>query len=306
MKAKVQEHIHPYSDPEAGSRSMVLYFGLSLLFHVVFLGSMLVMPEPGPGRTFSAGAINVSLVSLPGPPAPGPVSQPAAKSVDSPKEEVKAIAQIPEIATPPPQPLAPAEKPEKTVSLAPPKEKKKAKESLKEKTQDRQKMIDQALSKVQKNVEKPKTDSVQQAIDRLKQKVAETEAKGGSGGAVGVAGATGGGAMGVPGGSGGGGQRELELIDIYRIEVAFQVERNWAYSPQLAGSGRTAQASVVFKVLPNGEITDISFTQESGNSYLDDSAYKAIMKANPVSPHPPELKRPYVVVALRFTPEGVR
>jgi len=306
MNPKAYAHLYPHLDAEAGNRTMVLYFGLSLLFHVVLVGAMLILPESGPTRRLSAGAINVSLVSLPGPGAAGPASQPAAKSVSVPKEEVKAIAKIPVIETPPPKPLPPVEKPEKTVSLAPPQEKKKVKESLKDKTQDRQKMIEQALSKVQKNVETSKPDSVQQAIDRLKQKVAETEAKAGSGSAAAGTGTSGVGEAGVPGGSGGGGQRELELIDIYRIEVAFQVERNWAYSQQLAGSGKASHASVVFKVLPSGEITDITFTQKSGNAYLDDSAYKAIVKASPVSAHPPGLKRPYVLVALRFTPEGIR
>jgi colicin import membrane protein len=306
MNAKTYAHLYPHLEAEGGNRTMVLYFGLSLLFHVLFLGAMLMLPESGPSRRLSGGAINVNLVGLPGPPAPVPASQPAAEFASVPKEEAKTIAKIPVFETPLPKPLPPVAKPEKTVSLTPPKEKKKVKESLKDKTQDRQKIIEQALSKVQKNVEKSKPDSVQQAIDRLKQRVAETEAKGGSGSAAAVAGGSGAGETGVPGGSGAGGQGELELIDIYRIEVAFQVERNWAYSPQLAGSGKPTHASVVFKVLPSGEITDISFTEKSGNSYLDDSAYRAIVKANPVSPHPPGLKRPYVIVALRFTPEGIR
>ena len=59
-------------------------------------------------------------------------------------------------------------------------------------------------------------------------------------------------------------------------------------------------------MIGNGEITDIRFTQKSGNAYLDDSAYKAIVKANPVSPHPDAIRVPYVTVALRFTPEGLR
>ena len=59
-------------------------------------------------------------------------------------------------------------------------------------------------------------------------------------------------------------------------------------------------------MLPNGEITDIRFTERSSNSYLDDSAYKAIVKSSPVAPYPPSVKAAYVVVAIRFTPEGLR
>ena len=62
----------------------------------------------------------------------------------------------------------------------------------------------------------------------------------------------------------------------------------------------------VFMVLPSGEVTDIRFTERSGNSYLDESAYKADVKASPVSPHPQGIRELYVTVALRFTPQGIR
>ena len=42
------------------------------------------------------------------------------------------------------------------------------------------------------------------------------------------------------------------------------------------------------------------------NPYLDDSAYKAIVKSSPVKPHPPKLNRTYIEMGLRFTPEGLR
>ena len=103
-----------------------------------------------------------------------------------------------------------------------------------------------------------------------------------------------------------GGKRALDLIDIYKLEVAFQVERHWAFSEQLAGDGRALQASLVFRVLPSGEVTNIRFTERSGNSYLDESAYKAIVNASPVSPHPEGARATYVTVALRFTPQGTR
>ncbi len=158
-------------------------------------------------------------------------------------------------------------------------------------------MIDPALSGVEKNVEQSKSDSVRQAIDRLKKKVAQSEAS---------APQTDQAAKGIPGAAGSGGKRALEITDLYKIEVAFQVERNWAFSQQLAGNGKALQASLVFRVLPSGEITDIRFTERSGNAYLDDSAYKAVVKANPVSAHPAGIRTPYVTVALRFTPEGIR
>ena len=282
------------------SRTMLFYFGISLFIHLSFIGYMVFVPESAPRRRFSPGSINVSLVSLPGPPAPAaaPASKPVAKTVVIPKPEAKKTAKAPVIEEPPPA----TPKPQKTVSLATDKRKWKVKKSLKKKTINRQKMIDQAVSGVQKKVEKSKSDSVNQAIEALKKKVAQTQTNAVQTGKTARA-ATG---TGAPGTTGSGGKRALDLIDIYKIEVAFQVERHWAFSEQLAGNSSAMQASLVFRVLPSGEVSDIRFTERSGNSYLDESAYKAIIKASPVSPHPEGVRALYVTVALRFTPQGIR
>jgi colicin import membrane protein len=58
--------------------------------------------------------------------------------------------------------------------------------------------------------------------------------------------------------------------------------------------------------MPNGEIRDITFMDRSGNQYLDDSAYKAIAKSNPVAPHPTGIHESYVMVGITFGPEGLK
>ena len=306
MKRETYARAYPL-EMGVGSRTMVLYFGISLAIHLIFFGSVVFWPVSAPKPRFLPGSINVNLVSLPGlpsaAPAPAVVSKPPAEPVAAPKKEVK-TAPIEEVVTILPRKTLPEIKiPKKTVALTPAPKKIKPKKSLKKKTQDRQKMIDQALTKVKKKVEKSETDSVSQALDRLKKKVEQTESSGVQAGSTGQAAA---GAGGVPGATGSGGQRRLELIDLYKIEVAFQVERNWAFSQQLAGDGQALQVSLVFKVTPGGEITDIRFTERSGNSYLDESAYRAIVKANPVPPHPAGIRTPYVTMGVRFTPEGIR
>ncbi|MBT8372589.1 MAG: hypothetical protein KJO34_16610, partial [Deltaproteobacteria bacterium] len=183
MKDRMLVRAHPLGQA-AEPRAMVLYFGISLLLHLIFIGSLVFWPETAPRRRLSPGAINVSLVSLPGPPASAPAQlqkpapPPAAKTIAVPKQEEKPVPKAAVIETPPPkpEPLPIEKKPEKTVSLAPPENKIKAKTSLKKKTQDRQKMIHQAVTKVQKKVENSTSESVRQAIDRLKKKVAQTEA----------------------------------------------------------------------------------------------------------------------------------
>jgi colicin import membrane protein len=288
----------------AESQSMGLYFGISLAIHLIFIGSVVFWPASAPKPRFSPGSINVSLVSLPGPPsaAPAAVSRPAAKTVAAPKKEVKTAPIEEVVAIAPPKALPEIKKPKKTVSLKPKPKKIKPKKSLKKKTQDRQKMIDHALTNVKKKVKKSETDSVSQALDRLKKKVEQTESSRTQAGSAGQATA----GAGTGGAAGSGGLRRLEIVDIYKIEVAYQVERNWAFSQQLAGDGQTLQASLVFKVMPDGEITDIRFTERSGNAYLDESAYRAIVKANPVSPHPTGIRTPYVTLGVRFTPEGIK
>ena len=306
MKTKAYAHAYPMGTG-VESRTMVLYFGISLAIHLILFGSVVFWPASVPKPRFSPGSISVNLVSLPGPPsaAPAAVSKPPAKPVAAPKKEVKTAPIEEVVAIAPPKTLPEIKKPKKTVSLTPKPKKILPKKSLKKKTQDRQKMIDHALTKVKKKVEKSETDSVSQALDRLKKKVEQTESSRVQAGSTGQA-AAGAGGGGVPGATGSGGQRRLELIDLYKIEVAFQVERNWAFSQQLAGEGQTLQVSLVFKVMSGGEITDIRFTERSGNSYLDESAYRAIVKANPVSPHPTGIRTPYVTMGVRFTPEGIR
>jgi len=306
MKNNIHSHAYPLG-MGIESRAMVFYFGISLCIHLGFIGYMLFLPDSAPRRRFSPGSINVSLVSLPGPSVSAgvPSPKPAAKTVDVAKPDAKKIPDAPVIEKPSPKPPPVTPKTPETVSLAPKTSKWKVKKSLKKKTIDRPKMIENAMSGVQKKVEKSKSDSVNQALEALKKKVAQTEANAGETNqnlesAIGTAGG------GIPGATGSGGQRTLDLIDIYKIEVAFQVERHWAFSDQLAGDGRALQSSLVFKVLPSGEITDIRFTERSGNSYLDESAHKAIVKASPVSPHPEGVKALYVTVALRFTPQGIR
>lgn len=307
MKRRTYAPAYPM-DTGAGSRTMVLYFGISLALHLILLGSVVFWPASIPKPRFSPGSINVSLVSLPGPAAKGPlpsaVAKPAAKPVAKPKPSVKAAPIEEVVVIPPPKSLPKVKTPEKTVSLTPKPQKIKPKKSLKKKTRNPQKMIDHALTKVKKKVEKSETDSVSQALDRLKKQVEKAEASRAASASSGqaAAGAEGGGS----GTAGSGGLRRLEIIDIYKVEVAYQVERNWAFSQQLAGEGKALQVSLVFKVMPNGEISDIRFTEHSGNSYLDDSAYRAIVKANPVSPHPTGVRVPFVTMGVRFTPEGIR
>ena len=113
-------------------------------------------------------------------------------------------------------------------------------------------------------------------------------------------------ASGAGAGTGAGGGAVLSRIQNYRIEAAIAVGQSWAFSRQLAGVNEQLETLISFRILPNGEITDIKIVQASGNRYLDESALRAVKKASPVAPHPEGLSRPYIEVGVRATPAGFR
>ena len=277
------ENAHPYRWP----------FGLSLAGHAILIGLMLYTPNWDRTRTYMPSVIDVQVVDLadlsPAPAASSDQSKKATTVTKPPKEKIE---------TAPVAPVESASKPE--VSVAPPR--KKTKTALKTKTFKTKKVLKNALQRVEKKVDTLPPKPLEDTIKRLRDKVAkegkptpqtvmdeQSSAKGKTGPFVSS-----------------GSQKEIELIDLYRTEIAFTINKNWAFAEQLAGSGNNLMASIVFKVMPDGSIVDVFFTDRSGNQYLDDSAQKAIMKSSPVQPHPKQLMTPYVEMGLRFTPEGVR
>jgi colicin import membrane protein len=299
MKDTKHAYAKRYHGMGQESHSMVFPFGVSFLFHLVIIGALVFMPEFGSGPRFRSGVVNVSLVSLP---SSGPDSGGPAASVVKPKAAEKKPPQKPTVKVAEPKPVPAVKKPPKAVSLAP--KKIKSKKSLKKKTFDRSKIIDSAIERIEKKVEKTETDSVATAIEQLKRKVAASDSQartGPGGGASGKAGVAG-----PAGGSGTGGARVLESILIYQAEIQYQIQKNWAFSQQLAGDSTQMEAVLAIKVLRNGEIEDIWFDKKSGNAYLDESAYKALVKSNPLPPLPKDYMRPDYKIGLRFGPKGLK
>jgi len=277
----------------AGENRFVYWaFGLSFMIHLAFFGGFFATQKHKPSRISKTSVINVSLVATPQKAASS--NAPVKKAVTKPKiktskkkETVKKAVKIA------PKPV----KKEPVVSTSG-----KPKTSLKKKTFKASKVKKSALKDIEKKVEKTSSDQITSALDRLKTKVEEQEdekrledtaSSDRSSAAAGSEGTGQGGRVG-------------ELIDIYRVEIAYQIQKNWAFAEGLAGGTRDLEALLVFKVMPNGEISELFWDKRSGNEYLDKSAYRAIMKANPVNPHPTGIIRPYVLMALRFTPEGIK
>lgn len=165
-------------------------------------------------------------------------------------------------------------------------------------------------------------ESIKDAIDKVKAKrgaggqgtgsAVAANTGGAAGGAAGTAGEAGqsggvaggtGRAGGLIGGTGKGGGISGSINDIYKAQISYQIERNWAFSSNLAGGRKDLRTILVITILPSGEIQNPRYEQRSGNSFLDQSAYNAVMKSNPLPPLPRGLSE--YTIALVFTPTGL-
>jgi len=294
MNKRMHSNSYLSQDKEYERRTFFLTFSVSFICHLVLFVILIFAPGHATNRRPSLSVINVSMVTLPAPiKASSPDNQRPAELKRPATVKKKAAAPKTASKTVP----ATVQKPLKAISIAP--KKKKIKKSLKKKTFKSARVVKSAIAQLEKKVEKSRPDQIRQAIDRLKDQAKKTrpndrkkyqDVKG----------------SGIPGESGAGSKKVLELIDIYRIEIAYQIQKQWAFSEQLARGQKNLEAYLALKVMPNGEIKDIWFDKRSGNSYFDESAKKAIMKSNPVRPHPTGVKKPFVNVGLRFTPEGIK
>jgi len=269
----------------AEQKLLMLAFTVSLICHIALFSILIYAQTHRPKQRPAPEVMNVSLVSMPEYVAP---SQPAKKAtISSPSKKTGKPA--------------PVKKKAAVLKKTAPKAAKK-KTSLKKKTFRSEKVKKNTLKKLEQKVETSASDRISKAIDQIKSKVSREKPEKPIQPSTPKKVATG-----TPRGTGQvSGGKLVEIIDIYRVEIAYQVQRNWAFPDQLAEGRSDLQTLLVFKVMPNGEIKDLFFTDRSGNSHFDESAFRAVMKANPVDPHPKSVSEPYVQMGLRFTPEGIQ
>jgi len=98
--------------------------------------------------------------------------------------------------------------------------------------------------------------------------------------------------------------RDMSQIEIYQAEVAVRLKNNWVFSENLAGETQGLESQLVIKIMADGSITDVWYAKRSGNSYLDESAYKTVMKSDPLPPLPEGYPEYHLMVG--FTPSGLR
>lgn len=311
-------------DPRAFFVSIMVSAGCHLLF---FIGAIYIIGiKPDVNPLFQDRVIDISLVSL---------SEKVRAPVLSAKPKKVETSELPAKVVKPLEDTLPTE----TVSVPEKKSLKKEtfntkemetvkikeietvkiKTSLKKETYEVAKVRQSAIKDIEKKVNETKIDPIEEALSRLKKKVESTgppkyveEGKGNEKDEKTIiekeipSGYVGRSFEQFPDVPEGGVKGAPTLGEIYHTETAFQIERNWAFATSLAGGQTDLKAEVAFKVMPDGKIVDIWFDTRSGNAYFDDAAHKAIMKSSPLPPFPEGLNVPFLILGIRFNPQGIR
>jgi TonB family protein len=179
----------------------------------------------------------------------------------------------------------------------PPKEdlaKKKREQEEKAKKKRAQELAKARKAQAEKR-ERQRLAQLKDALDRIKASVASTEdgAQGTNANGSGVAGT-----------AGGGGAGEASPLTLYQMVIKSAIEQNWIFNDAMAGLNQDLEVRIFIKILKSGDIRDISFETRSGNNYLDESAKKAVQRANPL-PKLPKGMFSYELV-LGFSPRGLK
>jgi colicin import membrane protein len=336
---------YPYPEEMGdGENSSMQFFQavlVTFIGHLIIIAALILAPPLSLKKSHTPTVVSVRMVSMgdlqpegssekkqvvevPSEPKKAPAEKP-----ESVAEAAEAKVVEPEVVAPvvaekkvavekkPVAPPIPEERPPE-VSLAPkeiskekpeekPKEPPKVKTSLKKETFQPSKVVQSAIEQLEKADRRSRPKSFQDTLAELEKKVAETpsggtgeksQSKGGDGG-------SGGGARGKGSGSGFGGEGIGSAKEVYNGLIAYHIQKNWAFSEQLARGQNNLETLVGIKILSNGEILDVWIDKKSGNQYLDESAIRAIKKSNPLPPLPKEIGVYDYKVGFRFTPEGL-
>jgi colicin import membrane protein len=250
---------------------------VSLLFHVLLFSLVLFVPESMPTRRIGGAPIyEVNLVEMPtaGRSAGPKVSvEKSGKEVSSPK------------AAPAARRISPPAREEKPVVIGKrvverKKEEKKEPVKAPQPTVSPSKIIDGAISKIEKKVKAEKADHLAQAISRIETSAHGTDEKV----------------------SGGGGAETGITIRMYQLAVEEQIKSNWSYPVALMDPKKLKdlEAIVLVKVRQDGTIVKSWFKKRSVNSIFDGSVLKAVERSDPLPPFPEGYTKSYDEIEIRF------
>ncbi|WP_321491518.1 TonB family protein [uncultured Desulfobacter sp.] len=241
--------------------------------------------------------------------SPGP-DEPAVKNDN--KVNIDAVSQTSSQPEEPKEPKIPVLKPDVSLKSKPdnlqdliaarekdpPREK--PAEKKKKEEQKARKKAEQDLAKSKKEqaekLERQKQNQLEKALKRMAASVAskENSTRGSNSGRTQAAGSAG----------GYGSAGETGALTLYQMVIKSAIEQNWIFNDAMAGLNQDLEVRIFIKILKGGDIRDISFETRSGNNYLDESAKKAVQRANPL-PELPKGMSSYELV-LGFSPRGLK
>ena len=250
---------------------------LSLLFHIIIFSVILFVPDSIPTRRISGAAVyEVNLVEMPGKSRSIPTKSSNSKmsrKVTSSKTSTTAKR------------ISRPTKEEKPVVIGKRvvkrrKEKKKEVKKPKKPRVSPSRLIDRAVSKIEKKVKAKKNDHLAQAISKIQTRAEGTAEKG----------------------SVRGNAETGITIRMYQMAVEEQIKNNWSYPVALISPEklRELEAIVVVKVKEDGTIMKSWFKGRSSNSIFDGSVLKAIERSDPLPPFPEGYRKSYDEIEIRF------
>ena len=245
----------------------------SVVIHLICFFILIISPHIKSRSHYTPTVINVDLVSIP---TPGPQGngQPRVKQVSRPKPKAKAVVVTKSTAVKKSAPANP-----------------KVKRSLKKKTFKPSEVINEAIRNVKNSVDTSQEEALKKAMANIAREV-ESEDAASANQRYGT-------------GYAGYGRTGADMLSIYKAEIFSIIQRNWSFSEHLAGNRTDIAVKLAIKIMPDGEIREIWFDERSGNSYLDESAQKAVLKSNPLPPLPKGFNKPFLNQGFRFTPLGL-
>ena len=134
-----------------------------------------------------------------------------------------------------------------------------------------------ALDKIRKKVGEKRRN---EEIERIRSNIAEGESEEGMGNGEPAVGS-----WGIPPGEGMIANLPLNYR-LYYQAIEQKIKNNWnlALPRGIIEDMRGMEVVISITVRSDGEITDISFEEKTGNVYLDDSAYRSVKKSSPLPP----------------------
>jgi colicin import membrane protein len=264
---------------------------LSVILHLMAIYAMFFLPNLASHRTFYSPIYSVRLVNLPSfPSVSDEGSKPAEKAQKSdppPREKMSAKEKERPISLAPPKKDEPTQKLEEVIERMRRRQEEKKVASAIEKIRD-EKESNQLHSAIEKIRDEKDSSQVRSAIEGIRKRVmigstgaietAENKAGGGSSGVMSI------------------------KFKMYYNLIWERIRSVWVLPEEALRGQKNLETILAIRIAKDGQIEDIQFEKKSGNTYLDESALRAVKKSNPLPPLPPGFEEEKFDVGIRFTP----